>query len=97
MSKRDYYDVLGVSNSATADEIKKNYRKLALKYHPDRNPDDKAALNTTSSAMRPKIWAVAVETPSRDLDLAIFSAMFFQSFLGVRPAVQAPGGNQVLI
>ena len=43
MSQRDYYEVLGVSQSASGAELKKSFKKLAMKYHPDRNPDDPKA------------------------------------------------------
>ena len=65
MSKRDYYEVLGVSRTATDQEIKSAYRKLALKFHPDRNPGDKAAEDQFKEGA--EAYAVLADTDKRHL------------------------------
>src|SRR5438094_9198464 len=61
MAKRDYYTVLGVNRDASEDEIRKAYRKLAMKFHPDRNPDDK----TTEEKFKEAKEAYEVLTDAR--------------------------------
>ena len=65
MAKRDYYEVLGVAKGADAKEIKKAYRKVAMKYHPDKNPGDKAAEDKFKEA------AEAYEVLSDDQKLSL--------------------------
>lgn len=65
MSKRDYYEVLSVARTATEQEIKSAYRKLALKYHPDRNPGDKAAEEKFKEAA--EAYSVLADTDKRHL------------------------------
>jgi molecular chaperone DnaJ len=65
VSKRDYYEVLGVSRTASDQEIKSAYRKLALKYHPDRNPGDKVAEDRFKEAA--EAYAVLADTDKRHI------------------------------
>jgi molecular chaperone DnaJ len=65
VSKRDYYEILGVARSATEQEIKSAYRKLALKFHPDRNPGDKVAEEQFKEAA--EAYAVLADTDKRHM------------------------------
>ena len=65
MSKRDYYEILGVSREATEAQIKSAYRKLALKYHPDRNPGDKQAEEAFKEAA--EAYAILADSQKRQL------------------------------
>jgi molecular chaperone DnaJ len=65
VSKRDYYEILGVGRTATDGELKSAYRKLAMKYHPDRNPGDDAAEETFKEGA--EAYAVLADTDKRSL------------------------------
>ena len=65
MSKRDYYEILGVSRTANDADIKSAYRKLAMKYHPDRNPGDRAAEEKFKEAA--EAYAILADTNKRSL------------------------------
>ena len=61
MAKRDYYDVLGVDKSSSADQIKSAYRKLAVKFHPDKNKGDKTAEEKFKEASEDNLGHAAFE------------------------------------
>jgi molecular chaperone DnaJ len=74
MSKRDYYEILGANKNSSADEIKKSYRKLAMKFHPDRNPGNKEAENKFKEATE------AYEVLKDDQKKAAYDAHGHQAF-----------------
>lgn len=65
MAKRDYYEILGVPRNATAEEIKKSYRKMALKYHPDKNPGNKEAEESFKEAA--EAYSVLIDTEKKSI------------------------------
>jgi len=89
MAKRDYYEVLGVSQSASADEIKKAYRKVALKFHPDKNPGDEAAEDKFKEA------AEAYEVLSNDEKRARYDRFGHQGVGGAGAGGFGGGGMNV--
>jgi len=87
MAKKDFYDLLGVSKSAKADEIKKAYRKLAMKYHPDKNPNDK------ESEKKFKEISEAYEILKDDQKRAAYDHMGHAAFEGGMGAGRPGGGG----
>ena len=87
MAKRDFYDVLGVPRSASADEIKKSYRKLAMQHHPDRNPNDKSAEDKFKEA------AEAYEILSDDQKRARYDRLGHAAFDGTGGGGGQGGGG----
>ena len=85
--KRDFYEILGVSKSASADEIKKAYRKVAMQFHPDRNPGDKAAEEKFKEA------AEAYEVLSDADKKAQYDRFGHQAFGGSRGGGSGFGGE----
>jgi molecular chaperone DnaJ len=87
MAKQDYYEVLGISKSASQAEIKKAYRKMAIKYHPDKNPDDKSAEEKF------KLCAEAYEVLSDDNKKARYDQYGHAAFDGPQGGGSGFGGG----
>ncbi|MFC7300162.1 molecular chaperone DnaJ [Cognatiluteimonas weifangensis] len=83
MSKRDYYEILGVARTASAEELKKAYRRCAMKYHPDRNPGDAAAVESFKECK--EAYEVLSEPGKRRLYDAHGHAAFEQGMGGAGP------------
>ena len=90
MSKKDYYEILGVNKNANADELKKAYRALAMKYHPDRNPDNQNAAKTFQ-----EINAAydVLKDPQKKAAYDRFGHNAFEQGAGSRASGGHPGGG----
>ena len=99
MSKQDYYQVLSVSKTATEIEIKKSFRKLAMKYHPDRNPDNaESEEKFMISLVMLASMALVVVVVSKAVVLVTHLVIFLVTFLvNEQVAVVKLGPNMVLI
>src|SRR6266851_1669236 len=86
--KHDYYETLGVPKGASAEEIRKSYRKLARKYHPDLNPGDKSSEDRFKNVQ--EAYDVLSDTKKRQM----YDQVGFYSENGVPPGGPPPGGSQ---
>ena len=86
MSKRDFYEILGVAKTASDDEIKKAYRKLAMKYHPDRNQGDKAKEAEEKFKEVKEAYEMLSDSQKR-------AAYDQYGHAGVDPNMRGPGGG----